>query len=94
LSVWDINNLSVSERPVLRKILGPIQCKEGWRIRSNNELQKLIKGEDIVKYTVAQRIKWWGHLTRMEGIKLVKITTGTPKEYQPKDDQRTDGDMK
>ena len=48
LSVRDINNILVSERPILRKILGPIQCKEGWRIRSNNELQKLIKGEDIV----------------------------------------------
>jgi hypothetical protein len=53
----------------------------------------LINGDDIVKYTEAQRIKWWGHLTRMED-KLVKTTTGSPKEYQPKDDQRTDGDMK
>jgi len=57
-------------------------------------LQKLIKGEAIVIYTETQRIKWWGHLKRMEDIKLVKITTGTPKEYQPKDDQRIDGDLK
>jgi len=28
----DINNLLVSERQILRKIFGPIQCKEGWRI--------------------------------------------------------------
>jgi hypothetical protein len=32
LSVQNINNLLVSERQILRKILGPIQCKEGWRI--------------------------------------------------------------
>jgi hypothetical protein len=35
----------------------------------------LRKGEDIVKYIKAQRIKWWGHLNRIEDIELVtKIT--------------------
>jgi hypothetical protein len=38
-------------------------------------LQKLIKGEDIVKYIRAQRIKWWGHLNRVEDMKLVKKIT-------------------
>ena len=57
LFVWDINNLLVFERHILRRIFGPVKCKEGWRIRSNNKLQKLIKGEDIVKYIKAQRIK-------------------------------------
>ena len=74
LSVWDKNNFVVFERQILRMIFGPIQYKEGWRIRSNYKLQKLIKGEDIVKYIRAQRIKWWGHLNRMEDIKLVKKT--------------------
>ena len=49
LSVWDINNLLVFGRRILRKIYGPVQCKEGWRMRSNKELWKLIKGEYIVK---------------------------------------------
>ena len=75
LSVWDINNFLVFERQILRMIFGPFQCKGGWRIRSYYKLQKLIKGEDIVKYIGAQRIKWWGHLHRMEYIKLVKKTT-------------------
>jgi len=26
-------------------------------------------------YTKAQKIKWWGHLNRMEDIKLVKKNT-------------------
>jgi hypothetical protein len=47
------------------------ECKEGWRIRSDNELRKSIKGEDIVKYMKEQRIKWWGQLNSMEDIKLV-----------------------
>jgi hypothetical protein len=48
--VQNISNLLVSERQMLRKICGPFHCKEEWRIRGNNELQKLIKGEDVVKY--------------------------------------------
>ena len=43
-------NLLVFEIQILRKVSGLIQCKEGCRIRCNNELQKLIKGEDIVRY--------------------------------------------
>ena len=47
------------------------RVKEGRRIRNNNEMWKLIKEEDIVKYTKEQRIKWWGQLNSMEDIKLV-----------------------
>jgi hypothetical protein len=43
LSVRDINNFSVFERQILREIFGPNGSKEGWRIRSNNGLQKLRK---------------------------------------------------
>jgi hypothetical protein len=55
LSVQDINNLLVFDRQILRKIFGPVQCKEGWRIRRNNELRKLMKGENIVKYVKSTR---------------------------------------
>ena len=75
-SVRNINTLLVFETQILRRIYRPVQCKEGWRIRSNNELQKLIKGKDIVKYIKAQSIKWCGRLNRMEDIKLVKKITG------------------
>ena len=48
LSLQNINNLLVFESQMLRKIHGPIHCKERWRTRSNNELQKLIKGENVI----------------------------------------------
>jgi len=48
MSVWVLNNLLVFEKQI-RKISGSIQCKEGWRMRSN-KLQKSIQGEDNVKY--------------------------------------------
>jgi hypothetical protein len=40
LSVWDINNLLVFERQILRKIFGSIQCKEELGIKSNKGLHK------------------------------------------------------
>ena len=49
LSIQDINNSLVFEIQILRKVFGPVQCKEGWRIRRNNKLQKLMRGENIVK---------------------------------------------
>jgi hypothetical protein len=51
---------------------------KGRRIGSNNEFQKLIK-EDTVKNVKAQRIKWWGHLNRMDDTKyLRRLQIGTP----------------
>jgi hypothetical protein len=52
-----MNNLFVFERQILRMIFSPIQCTEGWKIRNNNELEKLMKGEDIDKSIKAERIK-------------------------------------
>jgi hypothetical protein len=52
---------------------------EGWRT-GDNELQKLIREEVIVKYAQAQRIKWRGQLNRMEEIKRErKITEWYPR---------------
>jgi hypothetical protein len=73
------NTVLVFERQILGKLFGPIQCEKGWRIRSNNELKKLIKGEYVIKYVKTQRIKLCEHLNRMKDIKLVKkITNWNP----------------
>ena len=44
-------------------------------MRYNIKIQKLIKGEDTVKYAKEQRTKWWRYLNRMEDIELVKKIT-------------------
>jgi hypothetical protein len=66
LTVRDIINSLVFDRQILGKLFGPIQYEGRWRIRSNNELQKLIKGEDVIKYVKTQKIKLCGHLNRMK----------------------------
>jgi hypothetical protein len=61
---------------MLRKIFEPVKCKEGWRLRSNDELRKLVTGKNTVNCVKQpQRIKMWGHPKRMEDIKLVENIT-------------------
>jgi hypothetical protein len=37
-----------------------------WRIRNNEELNRSINGENIMKFIKSQRIRWLGHVKRME----------------------------
>jgi hypothetical protein len=39
-----------------------------WRIRYNEEPNTLLKGEGIVRYIKSQRIRWLGHVERMEAV--------------------------
>jgi hypothetical protein len=57
---------------------------EGRRIGSNNEFRKLMKGEDIVRNIKPQRIKWRGHLNRMEDKKLLNTTDWNPTGIRTK----------
>jgi len=66
LTAKDENNLRIFERQILRKIFGPVNIDNIWRIRNNMEIGKLIEGADIVRFIKAQRIKWLGHIQRMD----------------------------
>jgi len=46
----------VFERKILRKIFGPTYENGSWGIKTNEELDKLIKHENIINLARAQRL--------------------------------------
>jgi hypothetical protein len=61
LTKSDKNLLRIFDRKILRKIYGPIQERDIWRIKNNEEMNRVINGQDIVIFIKAQRIRWLGH---------------------------------
>jgi hypothetical protein len=45
---------------------------ELWRIRRNDELEYIIKGENIVRFIKNQPIRWLGHIERMQDTAIPK----------------------
>jgi hypothetical protein len=73
LTEKDEMRLRIFERQVLRKIFGPIVIgKDIWRIRNRAELDQVINGTDIVRFIKAQRVKWLGHIQRMDTSRIAK----------------------
>jgi len=98
-----IQKLLVFERKILRGIFGSTKENQTWRIKNNEELDKLIKHENIVNYIKAQRLSWFGHIQRMPEARATKkifkwnpLTTrpsGRPK-YRREDIIQNLGQMK
>ena len=65
--------LAIFEMEILREIYGPVKENELWRIRRNDELEAIIKGKNIVRFIKCRRIRWLGHIERMQD-------TSTPKK--------------
>jgi len=57
LTMEEERALAVIERKILRKIYGPMKENELWRIRRNDELEAIIKRENIVRFIKCQRIQ-------------------------------------
>jgi hypothetical protein len=50
-----------------------------WRIKTNKELDELIKYRNIINCVKAQRLSWFGHTNRMPETSIVKkIYNWTP----------------
>jgi hypothetical protein len=54
LTMEDERALAVFERKILLKIYGPVKEHELWRIRRNDELEDIIKGENFVRFIKSQ----------------------------------------
>lgn len=72
LSNIDENILKSFEYRVLRRIFGAIYENNAWRKRYNHEIERLIKGENILRFIKAKRIQWMGHVQRMKETGMCK----------------------
>jgi hypothetical protein len=65
--------LSVFERKILRKIFGPTkEANSIWRIKTNMELDQLIKHLNIINNVKSERLSLFGHTNRMPETSVVK----------------------
>jgi hypothetical protein len=89
LTAKDENNLQIFERQILRKIFGPVNIDNVWRIRNNMESYNLIEGADIVRFIEALQIKWLGHIQRMAQARPTrKLLDWKPMGTRPVGKQR------
>ena len=71
--------LNIFERKVLRRIIGPIRERGQWRKRYNKELYGIYGDAPIINVIRAGRIRWAGHLMRMDNSEVVKrVLTDSP----------------
>ena len=71
------------------KVKGPTYENGFWRIKTNQQLDKIIKHENIINFAIAQRLGWYSHIERMQETRMVeavhswkpisKRSTGRPK---------------
>ena len=68
-----INRLMVFERKIFRKIYGPTYDNGAWRIKTNQELDKIMKHKNIINFAKAQSLGWYGHIERIQEARMVKV---------------------
>jgi hypothetical protein len=78
------HRLRVSENRVLR-IFGPKRDKDrSWRKLHNDELQSLYSSLNIVRVIKSRRMRWAGHVARMEeGRGVYRVLVGRPEGKRP-----------
>jgi len=55
-----------------------------WRIKTNEELEILIKKKNIAKLIKSQRLRWAAHVIRMDTTRIVKkVTKWEPRSSRP-----------
>ena len=75
----------ISERKIMRKIFGPTRTDDGyWRIKTNQEMNDILIGQNIISFIKKQRLNWLGHVERMAEDNIVqKIKGWKPMSKRP-----------
>jgi hypothetical protein len=64
---------------------GPTRTDDGyWRIKTNREINKILKGQNIIGLIKKQRLNWLGHVEGMDDDNVVqKIKRWKPMSKGP-----------
>jgi len=70
----DKKQVNIFERKMYRRILGPVYDNENqnWRILNNKEIYASVKKPIIIETTRLNRLRWFGHVQRMEENRIPK----------------------
>jgi hypothetical protein len=68
----EMNAVRIFERKIVRRIYGPINEGESWRIITNKGIEDILEGADIVKFIKSFRLRWCGHIERMNNERIPK----------------------
>jgi hypothetical protein len=80
LSKADELRLGVFQKKILRRIYGPICEGVTWRSRYNEELYRQYDKTDFVTTIRITRLRWAGHIVRMQdNLPCKKITLDKPE---------------
>jgi hypothetical protein len=81
----EVHRLRVFKNRVLRRIFGPKgdEVTGEWKKLHSEELLNLYSSPDIIRQIKSRRIRWAGHVTRMEERKLYKVLVGKPVGKRP-----------
>jgi len=69
----------------MRKIFGPTRTDDGyWRIKTNQEMNYILKEQNIIGFIKKQILNWLGHVERMAEENIVqKIKRWKPVSKRP-----------
>jgi hypothetical protein len=73
------------ERKITRKIFGATATNGGcWRTKTNQEINGILKGQNIIGFIKKQRLNWLGHIQCMAEDNIVqKIKRWKPMSKRP-----------
>jgi hypothetical protein len=86
LTLREEHRLRVFENRVLRRIFGSKRddVTGEWRRLHNEELQNLYSSPDIIRQVKSRRMRWAGHVARLEEErKMYKVWVGKPEGKRP-----------
>jgi hypothetical protein len=67
----------IFERKIMRKIYGSTRTEDGpRRIKTNQEIDDVLKGQNIIGFIKKQRLNWLGHVESMAEDNIVQGIKG------------------